>query len=64
VIAEIELSAEKELFNRPDWLGEEVTSKKNYYNAFIASHPYKEWEKSTDKKSCTFAVNEKQYLSC
>lgn len=33
VIAEIELSAEDELFEKPDWLGEEVTGNPAYYNA-------------------------------
>jgi len=33
VIAEIELSAEDEQFEKPDWLGEEVTGNPNYYNA-------------------------------
>jgi CYTH domain-containing protein len=42
VIAEVELSAEDELFNCPDWLGEEVTAKKCYYNTFIARHPLSE----------------------
>jgi len=32
VIAEIELSDEKDFFERPDWLGEEVTGKPEYYN--------------------------------
>ena len=33
VMAEIELSAEDEAFARPEWLGEEVTGKPEYYNA-------------------------------
>ena len=33
IIAEIELSAEDEQFEKPDWLGEEVTGKPEYYNA-------------------------------
>lgn len=45
VIAEIELSAENESFEHPQWLGKEVTAEKCYYNVFIASHPYKEWKK-------------------
>ena len=31
-IAEIELSDEDELFEKPDWLGEEVTGKSEFYN--------------------------------
>ncbi len=33
VIAEIELAAESELFEKPSWLGEEVTGRPEYYNA-------------------------------
>jgi len=31
-IAEIELSDEDEVFEKPDWLGEEVTGKSEFYN--------------------------------
>ena len=43
LIAEIELSEEKEDFIRPQWLGEEVTGDKRYYNSYLVSHPYKSW---------------------
>jgi adenylate cyclase len=33
VIAEIELSSEDEKFEKPEWLGEEVTGNPEYYNA-------------------------------
>jgi len=33
IIAEIELSSEDEKFLKPDWLGEEVTGKPEYYNS-------------------------------
>ena len=33
VLAEIELGDEQEPFERPDWLGEEVTGQPQYYNA-------------------------------
>jgi adenylate cyclase len=32
IIAEIELSAESEVFEKPEWLGEEVTDNPAYYN--------------------------------
>ena len=32
IIAEIELSSENEQFEKPEWLGEEVTGKPEYYN--------------------------------
>ncbi len=36
VVAEIELTSEDEVFERPDWLGEEVTGQAAYANAAIA----------------------------
>src|SRR5690606_422936 len=44
VIAEIELKSEDETFEKPDWLGEEVTSDPRYYNAYLSSHPFKDWQ--------------------
>ncbi len=43
VIAEIELEDEDEPFERPGWLGEEVTGQVRYYNSYLSRHPYKEW---------------------
>jgi adenylate cyclase len=37
VIAEIELSARNERFDRPKWLGKEVTGEERYYNANLAN---------------------------
>lgn len=41
VIAEIELSSESESFEKPDWLGKEVTGDERYYNAYLSNHPFK-----------------------
>ncbi len=43
IIAEIELSSEDEVFEKPDWLGEEVTFDTRYYNAALLNHPYTKW---------------------
>lgn len=43
VVAEIELSNEDEPFERPDWLGKEVTGDIRYYNAYLSKHPYSKW---------------------
>ena len=45
VIAEIELENENDPFERPKWLGEEVTGQVKYYNSLLSKHPYKSWEK-------------------
>ena len=42
-IAEVELSATDEASPHPEWLGEEVTGIKRYYNSHLRAHPYKEW---------------------
>jgi CYTH domain-containing protein len=44
VIAEVELKSEDEAFEKPDWLGNEVTNDERYYNAFLSQHPYKTWK--------------------
>lgn len=43
IIAEIELSSENESFEKPNWLGEEVTNDERYYNAYLSRNPYKNW---------------------
>ncbi|TVQ07646.1 MAG: CYTH domain-containing protein [Bacteroidetes bacterium] len=44
VVAEIELESEEEAFEKPDWLGEEVTGDNKYYNAMLKQNPFKNWE--------------------
>lgn len=44
VVAEVELSDEDEVFERPDWLGDEVSDDTRYYNVCLVKHPYKDWE--------------------
>jgi adenylate cyclase len=43
IIAEIELASEDEAFDKPDWLGLEVTGDERYYNAFLSKMPFKRW---------------------
>ncbi len=42
-IAEVELTDENEVFNKPEWLGEEVTGEVKYYNAMLMKHPFTKW---------------------
>lgn len=46
VVAEIELSSENEPFDRPDWLGQEVSDDPRYYNSHLLTHPYSQWQKT------------------
>ena len=43
VVAEIELEDEHQSFEKPDWIGREVTTDKRYYNASLVSEPYNTW---------------------
>ena len=43
VVAEIELDHADEAFERPAWLGAEVTDDLRYYNLALASHPFTRW---------------------
>lgn len=45
IIAEIELENENELFERPTWLGKEVTGDIRYYNSQLSKKPFKTWKK-------------------
>jgi adenylate cyclase len=43
IVAEIELSSEDEGFEKPEWLGEEVTGDVKYYNSMLMKNPFKKW---------------------
>lgn len=43
VVAEIELTRSDEPFERPAWLGEEVSDDPRYYNVCLVTHPYCNW---------------------
>ena len=43
VVAEIELGTPDEPFDRPPWLGEEVSHDPRYYNVSLVRHPYRAW---------------------
>ncbi|RKZ46859.1 MAG: adenylate cyclase [Gammaproteobacteria bacterium] len=43
IVAEIELSSADEAFEKPSWIGEEVSNDARYYNACLVKHPYKTW---------------------
>jgi len=45
VVAEIELNSKEESFERPEWLGQEVTGDIKYYNSQLSKNPYSQWKK-------------------
>lgn len=44
VMAEVELASEDEPFDRPAFIGREVTGDVRYYNSQLMKHPYREWK--------------------
>jgi len=44
VVAEIELASEDEAFEKPDWLGREVTGDARYFNSNLIRQPYSQWK--------------------
>jgi adenylate cyclase len=44
IVAEIELKEETEPFERPEWLGKEVSHDHRYYNVCLVKHPYRDWK--------------------
>ncbi|HEX4479856.1 MAG TPA: CYTH domain-containing protein [Rudaea sp.] len=44
VIAEVELESEDQIFNKPSWIGREVTDDTRYLNAELAAHPFRAWK--------------------
>lgn len=44
-VAEIELNSEFQNFDKPYWLGKEVTYENKYYNSILVQNPYKNWSK-------------------
>ena len=43
IVAEIELNKETDSFEKPNWLGEEVTGDARFYNSQLSRKPYKNW---------------------
>lgn len=43
IIAEIELSHEAESFEKPNWLGEEVTGDTRHFNSALSKFPFSKW---------------------
>jgi adenylate cyclase len=43
VVAEVELDSEDQTFERPDWIGQEVTANPKYLNANLVARPFSTW---------------------
>ena len=43
LMAEVELESEAEIFEKPKWLGLEVTQDHRYYNSYLSNNPFTKW---------------------
>lgn len=43
IVAEVEMEAENEQFELPDWADKEVTHEARYYNIYLVKHPFSTW---------------------
>ena len=43
IVAEIELLSEDQAFDKPEWVGEEVTGDPRYFNSNLIKHPFTKW---------------------
>ena len=43
ILAELELSNINDIFEKPYWLGKEVTNDERYYNAYLSKKPFTSW---------------------
>ena len=53
IIAEVELKSEDEHFEKPAWLGKEVTGDSRYYNSSLSGNPYSGLEMIKKKRKVT-----------
>lgn len=44
ILAEIELESINQEFEKPEWIGKEVSGDERYYNAFLVDHPFNTWK--------------------
>ena len=43
IVAEVELTSEDQAFDKPAWVGDEVTGDPRYFNSNLIKHPYTKW---------------------
>jgi adenylate cyclase len=43
IVAEVELESEDQQFEKPEWIGEEVTGDPKYFNSNLIQNPYLKW---------------------
>ena len=44
IVAEVELASEDQVFEKPAWIGDEVSGDPRYFNSNLIKHPYSRWK--------------------
>lgn len=44
IVAEVELKSEDQAFEKPEWIGKEVSGDPRYFNSNLVAHPYSTWK--------------------
>ncbi len=42
-VAEVELTSEQQVFEKPAWVGDEVSGDPRYFNSNLIKHPFTQW---------------------
>ena len=45
IVAEVELQSEEQKFEKPEWIGEEISGDPRYFNSNLVNNPYTTWKK-------------------
>lgn len=45
IVAEVELQSEDQKFDKPSWIGEEVSGDPRYFNSNLVANPFTTWKK-------------------
>ena len=51
IVAEVELESENQPFDKPGWVGREVTGESRYFNSNLIHHPYRRWSEGSRSKN-------------
>jgi CYTH domain-containing protein len=43
IVAEIELKSEDATFDKPSWIGKEISTDSRYFNSNLSKNPFKNW---------------------
>ena len=57
VVAEVELTDEKQVVSEPAWLGPEVTDDPRYLNVNLARHPFRDWSDDDSKAALRLPID-------